>query len=454
MPAIQRYTKEASALTKLALPLLAAQSLTTGTGVVDAMMSGHYSAEALAAVAIGNSLWLPVYLLIAGLLIGSTAMVSRFHGSGSKADIVSTVQQSIWLALSLALVSVWLLRNSGVLLGWLKLSEEVRPIAEGYLSAFSWGVPAIAIFNGLRAFTEGMGRTRPYMISSLIAFLANIPMNYMLIYGRWGAPELGAVGCGWATALSLWLQVILLFIFTRSPSRYEGISLYQNLQKPNLRWIRRVGKLGWPIALGAFAEVTIFSMIALLIARLDASVVAGHQVALSSSHLIFMLPLSLSQAVTIRVGNQLGAGDQRGANLTVRTGLLCALLLALTTFTLIISLRGLIIGLYTNDTAVIAVAFSLFFWMACYQLPDHLQIVANASLRAYHDTRIPMALILTSYWGVCLPLGYLLGITDHITASPMQAEGFWVALFVGLILSSFLLLSRLRRVVKRPPITA
>lgn len=450
MPAFSHFIPEARSLIRLALPLLAAQTLTTATGVVDAMMSGQYSSKALAAVAIGNSLWLPVYLLIAGLLIGSTAMVSRFYGAKSKSDIVSTVQQSIWLALFLAVPSMLLLQNSGYLLDLLNVGPEVYNYAEGYLWAFSWGMPAIAIFNGLRAFTEGMGKTRPYMISSLIAFLANIPMNYALIYGHWGAPELGAVGCGWATALSLWLQAILLFLFTRSPDRYDGIQLYRGWQLPQFDWIRRVGRLGWPIALGAFAEVTIFSTIALLIARLDPSVVAGHQVALSSSHLIFMLPLSLAQAVTIRVGNKLGAGDQQDANRTALVGLGCAVILAMITSSFILSLRGVIIGFYTSDAAVVMVAMSLFFWMACYQLPDHLQIVANSTLRAYHDTRIPMTLILLAYWGVCLPLGYSLALTTLFTESPMEAEGFWLALFIGLTVSCVLLLSRLRVIVKRP----
>lgn len=443
------FRRELKALIQLATPLLVAQSLTTATGVVDAMMSGHYSASALAAVAVGNSLWLPMFLLISGMMIATTTMVARFHGARNKSAIVTTVQQSLWLALMLSALTVLLLRNSEALLSWVGVSAETLPIADGYLSAVSWGMPAVAIFNGLRGFTEGMGRTRPFMLSSLLAFLVNIPLNYALIYGVWGFPELGAVGCGWATAMSFWLQAIILLAVTSSAKHYEDIQLFKNWLGPNIAEISKVLKLGGPIALAAFAEVTIFSMIALLVARLGTTVMAGHQIALSASHLIFMLPLALSQAVTIRVGYFLGQLNQARANQIVKVGLCAALLLALSTMSSILLFRTAIIDGYTDNSAVFQVALPLFFWMALYQIPDHLQIISNAALRAYHDTRLPMALILFAYWGIALPLGYTLGLTGFISEQPLSATGFWMGLAVGLSVACCLLLCRLRLITRR-----
>jgi len=443
------FFTEIKQLLRLAAPLLAAQLLSTATGVVDTIMSGHYHANDLAAVAVGNSLWLPLFLLVSGMLIATTSMVARFHGAGDKQAIVTTTQQSIWLALIAALVAAVALMNVGPVLVWLGLEPELIRITDGYLYAVAFGFPAAAIFNGLRGFTEGMGRTKPYMISSLLAFLANIPLNYALIYGVWGLPEMGGVGCGWATAMSMWMQVLVLLWFTSRPKKYAGIRLYRRWQKPQLLEMRKVFSLGFPIAIAVFAEVSIFSAIALLLAPLGALVVAGHQVALSVSHMIFMLPLSLSQAITIRVGFFLGRGEQQQANAVARTGIMGAALLSMFTMTMILCFRETIVAWFTSDVEVQLLAASVFVFMAVYQFPDHVQIAANAALRAYHDTRVPLLLILLAYWVVALPLGYILARTDWLV-EPIAAQGFWIGLLVGLAITGVLLTLRLYKIASRP----
>ncbi len=440
---------ELKRLLRLAAPLLAAQLLSTGTGVVDTIMAGHYSADDLAAVAVGNSLWMPAYLLIAGMLIATTSMVARFYGAGDHKSIVTATQQSIWVALLIAVLISVLLANSKPLLVLFGVDGKLLEITHGYIFAIAFAMPAAAIFNGLRGFTEGMGRTKPYMLSSLLAFVLNIPLNYGLIYGAWGLPELGGVGCGWATALSFWIQVLVLMWFTSRSSEYAGVRLYKQWRLPDWLEMRKIAKLGLPISLAVFAEVSIFSFIALLLAPLGASIVAGHQVALTSSHMIFMLPLSFSQALTIQVGHYLGAGQQKLANLVCRTGLISVVGLSLMTMSSILIFRHDIIGLFTDDLEVQVIAASLFVLMAVYQLPDHIQIAANAGLRAYHDTRVPMGFIVASYWGVCLPLGFVLARTDWLVPA-IGAQGFWVALVVGLSLTCILLTRRLYVIASRP----
>nr|WP_279537078.1 MATE family efflux transporter [Aestuariicella hydrocarbonica] len=428
---------------------MAAQLLVTGTSAVDTLMAGRYHANDLAAVAIGSGIWLPMYLLISGLLIATTSMVARYHGAGDHTSIVSTVQQSIWLALATAVPCVFLLLHTETLLVWLAVDRSFASITEGYLTAVAFGLPGAAIYSSLRSFTEGMGRTKPFMLSSFVAFLVNIPLNYGLIYGRWGLPELGGAGCGVATAVSMWLQVGVMWWFTSRPECYEGIQLFQRWLRPDWLKIGQIARLGLPISIAVFAEVSIFSAIALLLAPLGALVVASHQIALSVSHLIFMFPLSLSQAITIRVGYFLGRNQQPLANFVVRTGVLASGLLALTTMTLILTFRHSIVSWYTTDIEVQAVAAGLFVWMAIYQFPDQIQIASNAALRAYQDTRIPLALILLSYWGVAIPLGITLARTEWL-GPPMAAQGFWVALVVGLSLTAVLLGARLYRIARRP----
>lgn len=443
------FFSEFKHLWRLASPLLAAQLLSTGLGAVDTLMAGRYSANDLAAVAIGSGLWLPVYLLISGLLIATTSMVARFHGASDGDAIVTTVQQSIWLSLAVAAPCIVLLLNIDFVLGWLAVDEAFAGITKAYLVAVAFGLPGAAVFSSLRSFTEGMGRTKPFMISSLVAFLINIPLNYGLIYGRWGLPELGGAGCGWATTVSMWAQVVVLYWFISRADRYGGIKLFRRVQGPNWQNIRKIARLGFPISLAVFAEVSIFSAIALLLAPLGALVVASHQIALSVSHLIFMLPLSLSQAITIRVGYFLGRKQQDMANFVVRTGILSSGLLALSTMTLILSFRHTIVSWYTTDVELQAVAAGLFVWMAIYQFPDQIQIASNASLRAYQDTRKPLTMILLSYWGVAIPLGISLARTDW-WGQPLAAEGFWIALVVGLSLTAVLLSGRLIRIARRP----
>lgn len=443
------FVHELKHLVQLAMPLLAAHLLTTATGVVDTVMAGRYHSNDLAGVAIGNSFTLPLFLLISGLLIATTSMVARYHGAGQKEAIKTVVQQSVWLSLALSGLCILVLVNAGILLGWMEVNADFTDIAQRYLIAVAFGYPAIAVASSLRAFTEGMGLTRPYMLGALVAFFANIPLNYGLINGLWGFPELGGEGCGWATAASMWLQALILVLFTARPQYYQGISLFSNWKMPNFSEIAKVARLGFPIAFAVFAEVSIFSTIALLLAPMGAIVVAGHQIALTTSHLIFMLPLSLSQAITIRVGYFLGQGEQALANFVVRVGISSAIGLALTTSLSILAFRHLLVGWYTNDTTVEAAAVTLFFWMALYQIPDQIQIAANASLRAYQDTRVPMVMILLAYWGIALPLGFILARTT-ILVEPMAAEGFWIGLLVGLTATALFLSARLIRVARRP----
>ncbi len=241
---------------------------------------------------------------------------------------------------------------------------------------------------------------------------------------------------------------MLAWFVSRSDS-YEGVVLLKGWQWPRWDEIRSIMALGVPIALAVFAEVSIFSMVALLLAPLGAVMVAGHQIALSASHLIFIFPLSLSQALTIRVGYFLGRNEQSYANLVARTGIGAAGLMALVSLSLILLFRQSVVGFYTHDLEVQAVALGLFLWMAIYQFPDHLQIAANACLRAYQDSRVPLILILFSYWGIALPLGYVLARTDLLL--PLQgAQGFWMALVVGLTATALLLGRRLQVISARP----
>jgi MATE family multidrug resistance protein len=277
--------------------------------------------------------------------------------------------------------------------------------------------------------------------------LINIPVNYAFIYGRWGAPEMGAAGCGIASSIVMWLQLLALLVVIQKLPQLKAIALFKQWQAPRWPIIASQLNLGLPVGLSITAEVALFSSVALIIAPLGAAVVAGHQVALSISSLTFMLPLSLGIAITIHTGQYLGAGQHHFARYATRVGVLGGALLSIMNLLFIILGRDLITSLYTDDPAIYQVAFSLLLFAAIFQLPDAIQVCAASALRAYMDTRIPMFITLFCYWLVSIPLGW--GLTHGFGDFPaMGAEGMWVGLVSGLSLAAVLQSWRLWWVVK------
>ena len=216
---ITAYLAECRALWVIAWPMVIAQMAQMGTGVVDTVMAGRYSAVDLAAIAIGYNIWLPIYVLFIGVMLGATTIIAQDFGAGRIQQIRDSLPQALWLALALGLVAGPLCFFSDPLLSLLNLDNDTHSKSLGYLQATAFGLPAAAIFQALRCHTQGIGIMRPFAVASVIGFLANIPLNYAFIYGKWGAPEMGATGCGWATAISMWLSPILIsFYMTRSDS--------------------------------------------------------------------------------------------------------------------------------------------------------------------------------------------------------------------------------------------
>lgn len=442
---------ELKILIRLALPILVAQFAQTANGFVDTVMAGQLSPRDLAAVAVGSSIWVPVFLFVVGVMQGVTPFVARHQGAGNDTAVGPVVQQALWLALPLGLMAWAVLRAVDPLLVVMEVQPELRPAIAGYLEGVSWGMPAITLFLGLRSLTEGMSFTRPVMAVSLIGLTVNIPANYVLMYGKLGLPALGGVGCGWATALVMWLMLFLLLAHCRLATAYRATRWFRDLTGPRLPLLLPLLKLGLPIGGAIFIEVSLFCVIALFIASIGTDVVAGHQIALNVASLVFMIPLSLSIALTVRVSFHLGRQQPAGIRATLRGGLGLIVLLALLNSTLMVVFRDTIAGLYTDDPQVIALASALLLFAAVFQLSDGLQVGANGILRGLHDTAIPLLLTVVAYWLLGLPVGWLLGMTDHLSPIPLGAQGFWVGLVTGLTAAAILLNLRVRARLKVLP---
>ncbi|MDX5328349.1 MAG: MATE family efflux transporter, partial [Marinobacter sp.] len=443
-PLIRRTLTEWRTLAILGGPILIAQVAQMANGVIDTVMAGHASARDLAAVGIGSSLWMPLFLFFMGMLGALQPIISGYNGARQHSKIMPATWQGIYIAAGGTVLMALLLTNVHPILAMLKMDTETASITQGYLNAFAWGIPALLLMNALRGLTDGLGHTRVIMAFSVLSTLINLPLNYIFIYGKLGLPAMGGVGCGWATSLSNGTAAIALLIYLNRSRTFRQFHLLADWVKPNWQGIRYILGIGVPIGFTIFVEASMFSVIALFLAPLGPVIVAGHQIALNVVSLLFMLPLSIGMALTLRVSFLVGAQAPDTARLISRSSLILASAVALIFATLLFVFSAQIAALYTGDQAVRDVTIRLLAFAAMFQVADVIQVTCISALRGYKDTRIPMFIMLFSFWGVGLPLGYVLTFTDLLWPA-LGAAGFWVGLTAGLTSASVLLGWRLFR---------
>ncbi|WP_299570686.1 MATE family efflux transporter [uncultured Shewanella sp.] len=434
---------QAKKLIQLALPVLIAQVTQTMMGFIDTVMAGRVSAVDMAAVAIGTSLWLPALLFVQGLILAFTPVFAHHHGANNPKAIQPLMSQAFYIAIIGSVGVLLFLSFAKTIFAMMELDPELADLSAGYLHGFMWGVPAFILYQILRGCSEGISYTMPTMIIGFVGLAVNIPANYIFIYGHFGVPAMGGAGCGIATALVFWAMLMAMMIYMQFHQKFKEIAPFSRLNRPNLKTIWEMFKHGMPIALALFFEVSLFAVIALLLAPLGANVVAGHQIALNFSSIVFMLPLSIGIAVSIRVGYYLGQDKLEVSNLVTKIGLFIAFSLAVVTAIITVLFKTQIALLYNNNPEVVALAGSLMFLAALYQLSDSIQVVAAGALRGYKDTQSAFYITLVSYWAIGMTLGYTLARTDLIVPA-MGAHGFWVGLIAGLTSAAILFALRLR----------
>ncbi|SDT40312.1 multidrug resistance protein, MATE family [Pseudomonas asplenii] len=443
-----RVLLEMRNLLGLALPIIIAQLAHTAMGFVDAVMAGRVGPRDLAAVALGNSIWVPVFLLMTGILLATTPKVAQHYGAGTPAQIGPVVRQALWLALVVGLGAGLILYNAEPILHLMKVDPELIGPCMDYLRGIGSGLPTVALYHVLRCCSDGMGRTRPSMVLGLCGLALNIPLNYVFIYGHLGVPALGGPGCGWATAIVMWVMLLGMAGWVRWAKVYQPSQVFSRFDWPQWPVIKRLLGIGLPIGISVFAESSIFAVIALLIGSLGAHVVAGHQIALNISSLVFMVPYSLGMAITVRVGQALGREQPREARFTAGVGVATALAYGCLSASLMLLFREHLATVYTSDPVVIQVATMLIVYSALFQFSDVIQVTAAGALRGYQDTRVTMILTLFAYWGIGLPVGYALGLTDWFGA-PSGPSGLWEGLIVGLSCAAVMLSIRLTRSARK-----
>lgn len=446
--------KEARRIYAIGLPIFVAQLSQVGMNFADTAMTGQASAHDMAAVAVAGAVWAPLSLLGLGILLALPPLTAQLVGAADRRGAAHLLRQGIWLALLLSLLLMGVFQFLSHHMDVFGLEPDLASLSGGYLRAVLWGLPAFMFFVNMRSFLEGFSRTRPAMIISLCGLAINVPCNYVLIYGKFGLPALGAVGCGVATAICFWFMALVMWIYLRNDPQYCDLRpLFLPMFRPPCcepRLVWRIVRVGFPGALALFFEVSMFALTALLLAPLGTVAVAGHQIASSLSALMFMIPLALGMTSTIRVGYCLGAGRHAQARLAARTALVLSLVFALLIAAFTIAFRHGLVRIYGDDPAVLELAVGLLWYMAAYQVVDGLQTVAVGALRGYNDTRVVGTVCFVAYWVIGLPLAYVLARTDMLVPA-LGPAGCWVAYLVSLLFGACCYLARLMHLHRMGP---
>lgn len=432
----RRY--ELKQLFHLMLPILVTQFSQAGLGLIDTIMAGRLSPTDLAAIAVGVGLWIPVMLLFSGIMIATTPLVAEAKGARTPEKIATIARQSLWVAFILGVIAGLVLQVLPLSLPLLGVPESLQPKAGLFLHAIGFGMPAVTMYAALRGYSEALGYPRPVTAISLIALLLLVPLNFIFMYGVGPIPVLGSAGCGFATAILQWLMLMSLALYIFKNQVYQNSQPFSHWEKLNGYWLKRILKLGFPIGLAIFFEVSIFSTAAIVLSPLGETIVAAHQIAISVTSQLFMIPMSLAIALTIRVGTYYGEQNWDAMRRVQGLGLMTATILALLIMLMLWVFRSEIVALYTSDPMVTQIALYLVLFAVAYQLMDAWQISAAGCLRGMQDTKGPMWITMIAYWVIAFPVGvYLSRFGD------MGAAGVWVGLIVGLSVACVLLLARL-----------
>jgi MATE family multidrug resistance protein len=381
---------------------------------------------------------------IGGVLFFVTPMIAQLYGARSIKDIGPLARQAIWLSLPIVLIGMLILSKASFILTIAKVDPEIIKYSKEYLSYFVFALPAILLSQPLRSLCEGTTRPLPITLLNILMLLIAIVGNYTFIYGNFGFPEMGARGAGLSAVIGTWTSFLILIIYLKHKSAF-GTELFSKFDLPNPKIIKEILVGGIPVGLGNFIELSMFSGAGIVLGRFGSEVIAANGIALTLGGLFFMVPLSISNAAAVRVGNNVGANNMKGAKyssyFSLRLATVCALFMSL----IIIINAEFLSSLLNDNPKVIALAVVLLSFAAFFQLADGLAMASIGSMRGYKDTFGPMKIMAISYWGIGLPLGIILSITDLIVEQ-MGAVGMWTGMAAGLSVAAVLMVRRVRKI--------
>lgn len=427
------------------VPILVAQVTMFSMSFFDTVMSGQASTQDLAGVAIGSSIWVPISAGLGGICVAVTPIVAQLIGAKRNEEIAFKVMQGVYLALFISglVIAVGAMTMDSIL-DLMGLEDTVRCISRSYLLAIAFGIPALFLYQVLRSFIDALGKTRVTMLIALLSLPINVLLNYVLIFGKFGFPALGGVGAGVASAITYWCLAFItlaLILWHESFAPYHVFGRFFGLSIKE--WKKQL-TIGLPIGFAIFVETSIFAVVALLMSNFNTVTIAAHQVAMNFSTLLYMVPLSISSALTILVGFEVGAGRHKdarqysylGMGMSVGMAGICAIILLL--------FSEQVATLYSQEVAVIQMAQQFLIYALFFQLSDAIAAPIQGALRGYKDVNVTFIMAVISYWVVGLPAGYYMASYTSI-----GAQGYWIGLILGLAVSAVGLSGRFLVVQRR-----
>jgi MATE family multidrug resistance protein len=443
------FRTEVGETLRLAGPVVASQLGQISMGFIDTVMVGRLGSEALAGVALGNTVFFTLLVVCMGVVIAVGPMVSQAYGAGEVEPIGRSVRQGLWMGFVLAVPAILVLWNVAPLLRLMGQAEVAVQMAEAYLQAIAWGFLPALWFVALRSFVEGLSRPLPVTIIILIGVVVNVAGNYVLMFGKLGLPALGLAGTGWASTIVFWAMLVLLAAYVQGRASLRSYRVFARLGRPDGQYFRELLRIGWPIGVQHGLESGLFMTTAFLMGLLGTSALAAHQVALQCAAFTFMVPLGLGIAGSVRVGQAAGRQDPDGVRRSGFVAMVLAASFMLGAAVLFWAAPEAIVGLYLDlddpaNAQVVRLAASLLGIAAVFQVFDGVQVSAAGALRGLKDTRSPMLIGFLSYWVIGLTTAYVLGFEVG-----WGAMGLWWGLVLGLASAAVLLAGRFARLARR-----
>ncbi|MFV8828619.1 MATE family efflux transporter [Alkalihalobacterium sp. APHAB7] len=421
------------------IPILITQLGLYGMNFFDTVMSGQAGANDLAGVAIGSSIWLPVFTGLVGILMALTPILAQDIGAEKYDKIPFSVIQATYLSIAIVIVIIVAgIISLNPILNAMSLTDEVRRIAKHYLIGLSFGILPLFLYTVLRCFFDSLGQTRVTMIITLLALPINVFFNYILIFGHFGFPRLGGVGAGYASSITYWFILGIAFFFVIKVRPFSEYNIFKTFFRVSFSSWKELLLLGLPIGFTIFFETSIFAAVTLLMSQFNTETIAAHQAAINFASLLYMIPMSVAFALTIAVGYEVGAKRLQDAKQYSYLGIGFAVLFSLVASLILYVTRGPVAGLYSNDPAVLLLIKQFLLYAIFFQISDALATPIQGALRGYKDVNIPFVMALVSFWIIGLPTGY---ITANFT--PLGPYGYWVGLIAGLGCCAIALLYRL-----------
>ncbi|MGV0027771.1 MATE family efflux transporter [Phormidesmis priestleyi] len=437
---------EIYAFLRLAIPLASAQVAQSTTGFVDTLMMGRLGQETLAAGGLASLTFLVLLNTAAGVVMGASPLIAQAYGAGQKTRVEQVARQGVWLLLGLTLPIALLIAHLDSLMRYLGQSETTVILSNTYLDIMLWGFfPALG-FALLRSVISAMSHARPIMAIVIGGTLLNIIGNYLLGFGQFGFPRLGIAGLAISSVFSLWAMFLALVVYILRQKELKTYRFFQLHQfKPKLLW--ELLRVGLPIGVASALELGMFTIVTYLMGVLGTEVLAAHQIVFQTIAVIFMVPLGMSFATTVRVGQWVGQQNLEGAkragyvSMGIGLGFMALMAIVLLVF------PQQIIGLYLDvqnpqNAIVVSLATSMLSVAAIAQILDGLQKTTMGALYGLQDTRVPMLLSFPAFWGVGLTAGYFLGFHTSL-----GGIGLWIGQSIGIAIAAIMFIWRFHRLV-------